>query len=178
MPTHSTSTPTSSEFEEFARDKSHGPSFNEVYGIQPWCLHKSSLYSQASAERDWLLAKVDPTDWPRVAENCPPLVSGLHSPLPYLLKFYKEATEALTSFSRSSILSMSCCQWRATFSTHSQDGICIIVTSLEQCLSFLLNLQGALVCLLQGSGMKEDWAQGEERGVRGNNPGVVWGGVE
>lgn len=45
------------------------------------------------------------------------------------------------------------------------DGICIIVASLEQRLSFLLNLQGALVCLLQGSGMKEGLGtRGGERG--------------
>ena len=35
------------------------------------------------------------------------------------------------------------------------DGVGVIVASLEQCLSFLLYLQGALVRLLQGSGMKE-----------------------
>lgn len=35
------------------------------------------------------------------------------------------------------------------------DGVGIVVAGLEQCLRFLLDLQGALVRLLQGSGVKE-----------------------
>lgn len=35
------------------------------------------------------------------------------------------------------------------------DGVRVVMASLEQRLSFLLYLQGALVRLLQGSGMKE-----------------------
>lgn len=45
------------------------------------------------------------------------------------------------------------------------DGVGVIVAGLEQSLGFLLHLQGALVCLLQGSGMKEGLGtRGGERG--------------
>lgn len=45
------------------------------------------------------------------------------------------------------------------------DGVGIIVAGLEQGLGFLLYLQGALVRLLQGSGVKEGLgARGGERG--------------
>lgn len=56
------------------------------------------------------------------------------------------------------------------------DGVSIIVASLEQCLRLLLYLQGALVRLLQGSGMKEGLGtRGGERGPW-NSPGVIWEG--
>lgn len=58
------------------------------------------------------------------------------------------------------------------------DGVCVVVASLEQRLGFLLHLQGALVRLLQGSGMKE--GLGTKGGERGpwEQPRCGMGGVE
>lgn len=58
------------------------------------------------------------------------------------------------------------------------DSIGVIVAGLEQCLCLLLYLQGALVRLLQGSGMKEGLGtRGGETGPW-EQPGCDVGGVE
>lgn len=58
------------------------------------------------------------------------------------------------------------------------DSIGVIVAGLEQCLCLLLYLQGALVRLLQGSGMKEGLGtRGGETGPW-EQPRCDMGGVE
>lgn len=105
------------------------------------------------------------TDWPRVAENCPPLVvfrPAQPSPLP-AQKFYKRPLRhwpvSVGLPSEHELLPVEG-HLLSTF----PDGICIIVTSLSSASAFCWTCRALWCVFCKEVAWKEDWAQGGERG--------------
>lgn len=133
--------------ESMIRRKTDGISTNHSSLLKGW--HREN----------WLLAKVDPADvWQRTA-----LCQS--QPLPHLLRSFVKGHRGIDQFQPVFHLQHELLPVEGHLLGTFPDGICVVVAGLQQCLSFLLYLQGTLVRLLQGSGMKEGLGtRGGERG--------------